>query len=393
MEIGYTSIILSILMALLPAIIWLEFLNRRQEKDPKLIFWIFIYGIFSVIPILSVQYLWYKETNTDLYDQITSSVGFLLSVVAFGGIEEIVKFLVLVYVDFKKIKIKNINDAVKYIIIAALGFAFIENILYFREFIISDKINQIFYNFTFRAIFTTCAHLVFSGIVGYHYALGRFSKSIYEQEKWQGESFPILNWLHKIFHLPVSKLFAASKIIEGLIIAVILHASYNYFLQRDLLDAALLLVIIGAIIVYYLMKMKAGYLIFMAKKGKKSMMASKDEEVVIELLGLWLQEGRYKEVEEICERLLQRDPDSNIVRLFKARAHDKLKLQTAVSALKALFSEKDYKEEKSLFEELKNKTSNSNSENIISKISEVPKNKPSIPSKKTVKKPKLTGDN
>jgi hypothetical protein len=53
-------------------------------------------------------------------------------------------------------------------------------------------------------------------------------------------------------------------------------------------------------------------------------MANKDEEVVIELLGLWFKEKKFVDVIHICQRLLERDPGNKVVMLFKAQAADKL---------------------------------------------------------------------
>ncbi|MCC7197477.1 hypothetical protein IT413_04775 [Candidatus Peregrinibacteria bacterium] len=53
-------------------------------------------------------------------------------------------------------------------------------------------------------------------------------------------------------------------------------------------------------------------------------MATKDEEVVIELLGLWFKEKKFVDVIHICQRLLERDPGNKVVMLFKAQAADKL---------------------------------------------------------------------
>ncbi|MBI4975566.1 hypothetical protein HZC20_02710 [Candidatus Peregrinibacteria bacterium] len=53
-------------------------------------------------------------------------------------------------------------------------------------------------------------------------------------------------------------------------------------------------------------------------------MAKKDEDVVVELLGMWFNDKKYVDVIHICERLLERDPDNNVVKLFKAKAMDKM---------------------------------------------------------------------
>ena len=39
---------------------------------------------------------------------------------------------------------------------------------------------------------------------------------------------------------------------------------------------------------------------------------------------MWYNQGRYEEVNQICERLLKRDPDNNVVKLFRAKTQEKL---------------------------------------------------------------------
>ena len=42
-------------------------------------------------------------------------------------------------------------------------------------------------------------------------------------------------------------------------------------------------------------------------------MARRDQDVVLELLAMWTKEGRYRDVVDICQRLLMRDPDNKVV--------------------------------------------------------------------------------
>jgi hypothetical protein len=74
----------------------------------------------------------------------------------------------------------------------------------------------------------------------------------------------------------------------------------------------------------YLLSRKTGSLTFVLADKHRSTMSVKDEEVVLELIGMWYNQGRYEEVNGICERLLKRDPDNNVVKLFKAKVQDQL---------------------------------------------------------------------
>ena len=115
-------------------------------------------------------------------------------------------------------------------------------------------------------------------------------------------------------------------VLKGLFIAISLHVVYNYLLQFNIVLPIIGFVIAGYIYLQYLLSRKAGHLILTTdiSSKKPSTIAKKDEAVVMELLGLWFQEKRYVDVIHICERLLERDPDNNVVKLFKANAIDKM---------------------------------------------------------------------
>ncbi len=74
----------------------------------------------------------------------------------------------------------------------------------------------------------------------------------------------------------------------------------------------------------HLLGQKTGNLTFILADKYKSTMESKDEDVVLELIGVWFKQKKYKQVYEICERLERRDPDNNVVKIFKSKAFDAL---------------------------------------------------------------------
>ena len=78
-------------------------------------------------------------------------------------------------------------------------------------------------------------------------------------------------------------------------------------------------------------------------------MARQDVDVVLELLGMWSKEGRYKDVVDICQRLLMRDPDNKVVQLFQAKAMEEQKLANLEESFTSLFrSQNSEMEDKSL---------------------------------------------
>ncbi len=210
---------------------------------------------------------------------------------------------------------------------------------------------DIFVIVIFRSIFTICAHLVFSGILGYYYSIAKFADPFIEQERWEGRKYRLIEFLNTHAGIPKSVLYRKLKILQGVLLAAVTHAFFNYLLDFRQLHYAILLVVVGFIYVYYLMTRKAGHLLLGYTKQRKSLMAPRDEDVVVELLGMWINEGKFAEVESICKRLLQQDPDNKVVKIFLAKAHDKKKLRHAISAIKALFSPDDMKEPENILEQ------------------------------------------
>ena len=122
-----------------------------------------------------------------------------------------------------------------------------------------------------------------------------------------------------------------------------LHAVFNLLLQFNIIIPVVVLITIGYLFLRHLLKRKVGHLVLLTdlSEKKKATMAKKDEEVVIELLAMWFSEKKYVDVIHICERLLERDPDNNVVKLFQAKALDKMDVNSTYrKILRSLFKSK-----------------------------------------------------
>jgi len=150
--------------------------------------------------------------------------------VVVGMLEEFVKYLMLRFADEEKIK--SISDAISFAIMIALGFAFIENIIYLARF--WDNVEGSFTSFTafylLRSTISVIAHVCFSAILGYFYGVANFSTEIYREEV-QKHQCVVLRWMHRIFHIRGAVLFHEAKLLEGMLLAMIVHAIFNSFLE------------------------------------------------------------------------------------------------------------------------------------------------------------------
>ncbi|MBD3330308.1 PrsW family intramembrane metalloprotease [Candidatus Peregrinibacteria bacterium] len=324
---------ISTFFAAIPVFVWLYFIFRKTEASKKTLLLVFGLGCLTAPALLGLQYVWdiFPRFNLSLFVQetFTTQTGvFIAMFMLFGAMEEIIKHYVISIIDNKTLLINTVNNTIRYSLAAALGFAFTENIYYLYEFWPSISKSELVGMYLFRSVFTACAHMIFSGIFGYYYAMGKFAIDIREQQKVRGkikgETFN--KAISKIFNLPRSKAYQQRMVLKGLTLAVVIHAAYNFILQMNVTFPVIIFVIVGALFMWYLMKRRTGNLIISTDISQKrtSTLAKNDEDVIIELLGLWFNSKRYVDVLHVCERLLQRDPDNKVVKLFKAKAMDRM---------------------------------------------------------------------
>ncbi len=147
-----------------------------------------------------------------------------------GMLEEFIKHLCLRLSDEEKIK--SVDDALAFSIIVALGFAFFENILYLHDFLTSNSptVSQMGVYYVLRSTISVAAHVCFSAIFGYYYGLAKFSHEIYQQEV-KNNQHPIFEWLHRVLHLKGETLYHEEKLMEGMLLAMVIHAVFNSLLQ------------------------------------------------------------------------------------------------------------------------------------------------------------------
>lgn len=271
------SIFLSILLATAPALVWARiFYKKDQVYKPKAI-QTFVLGIASVLPILLYKWSWrylpeinifsYTSNMTanvfSLTSVLTLPLGSVLAFMFVGVMEEYMKHIVVVKAD--RGFFRNIDDAIEFSIIAALGFAFLENILYFYYIWQFQDTQVVLLSFVFRSIFSTFAHVLFSGIYGYYYGLAYFAEPIWAEEQ-RKKRHPFINLLYTIFHFKRDRVFANEKVSEGLMFAVCLHAAFNILLELGITSFMMPFLFFGYSYLDYLFKKKEnlkkyGYLV------------------------------------------------------------------------------------------------------------------------------------
>ena len=174
----------------------------------------------------------------------------LIITVSLATLEEFVKHLVVRFADDNRLK--SIDDAIEYSILVGLGFAFAENIFYFFSAWNGGAFVQIF---IFRSILSVFAHVFFSGVFGYFYGMAHFATPIYHEEVHKNRHL-FIRMIHKIVHMKGSVLFHEEKMMEGLLIATLLHSIFNYLLQLNQIVFVVPFLFIGFFVLSYLIDKK-----------------------------------------------------------------------------------------------------------------------------------------
>ncbi len=180
---------------LLPSIIWLLFYLKKDAhpESNAIVLKIFFYGMLAAVVAAFLELGIFKLLVNPI---LTTFVGVAL-------IEETVKYLVVRFSVLRSRAFDEPLDAMIYMIIAALGFAALENLLILYSFEPGFQLWETFAFSTFRFVGATFLHALCSGAVGYFLA-----RSLYDSKKRL--------WLLGL----------------GLVAAVFLHGAYNFSIMN-----------------------------------------------------------------------------------------------------------------------------------------------------------------
>lgn len=190
------------LTGVLPALIWLWFWlheDRRHPEPRSLLTLTFILGAIAVIPAYFIEKGLYQYFPFDLGNKNTLIIGILL----WAAIEELLKFGMVYFAVFHDRHYNEPVDAMVYMITAALGFAALENSLFVWSAMQDSSAGLAFLlTGNFRFLGATLVHVVSSAALG-----GLIGIAFYGN---RAKKFFDFCW--------------------GLILAVVLHAIFNYFI-------------------------------------------------------------------------------------------------------------------------------------------------------------------
>lgn len=203
------SLISVLILAILPSLIWLFFyLKEDPHPEPRLwIFIIFIMGV-ALAPVVIFLEMFLNMWGSNILIFIIAPL-----------VEEVAKYGV-VHLSLNKNPVLNEPvDGMIYVIVAALGFAAIENVFAIFSFIpvgSSGYLNATLNFMSMRFISAVALHGLASGITGYYFSRFYFF-----------EKNPIL-------------------ILKGLLFASFLHSIYNFLIMRN--EGSYYLILIGFVL-------------------------------------------------------------------------------------------------------------------------------------------------
>jgi len=165
------SYFLFFIFGLLPSIIWLLFFLRKDvHPEPKgKVLKIFSWGALITLPAIFIERGVFEIFTKLNFPQI------LYIFFGIASVEEILKYLVVKEKIISDPEFDEPLDAMLYMIISALGFAALENLLFFFSpeiFFLSFE--EILVLASFRFITATFLHALCSGLVGYFLAYSFF---------------------------------------------------------------------------------------------------------------------------------------------------------------------------------------------------------------------------
>ncbi len=191
------KIILSLIMAAAPALFLVNYFYKKDKQKPEpkdLILKILILGILSVIPLIIIE-ITFQSLGSFIPHKPFLYAFFNAFIVA-ALCEETFKFLIVKIFVYNRKEFDEEVDGIIYCVIAGLGFACMENILY--------VLNNGIIVAVIRAFTAIPLHALAAGIMGYYIGKAKFTES---------------------------KTTERILLMKGLFLAVLIHGIYDFILM------------------------------------------------------------------------------------------------------------------------------------------------------------------
>lgn len=171
------ALLLPLLIAIVPVALLLAYFGYRDkgEKEPwPLMRRVFICGLFITIPAGLFEYA-ADNYGMDFWSNHLILYAFVTPFLFTALPEEFAKLFVVRQVAYDHPKFNELMDGITYTVIASMGFALFENVMYTVQF--GSGIGML------RAFTAVPAHALFSGVMGYSIGRAKFAKTKAEEKK------------------------------------------------------------------------------------------------------------------------------------------------------------------------------------------------------------------
>lgn len=219
----YMPMLLSFLMAVIPALflVWYFCRLAKNKTDSKtLIIKVFFIGVLSIVPVCTLEII---ISRLNLYYNWSRFYYYFFEAFIVAGLcEEYIKLAIIKIFVYNNPRFQKIIDGIIFTIVASLGFACIENIMY--------VIQNSFETAVVRGITAVPLHAVASGTMGYYIGLAKFSMD----KKEEGRLINIGLWQ-----------------------AIFIHGLYNFLILISPLFGSLYAAFVIPLLIYIYFKLKA----------------------------------------------------------------------------------------------------------------------------------------
>ena len=204
-DIPQEFIIYAIVGSLIPTFFWLWFWSRRDRfcPEPKIhLLGAFVFGALAALFTLPSQ-----SFVASIFGS-TSTIAMVL----FVSVEEYIKYACCWYIAMRNNPYYNERiDPIVYLATTALGFAALENILYFLQYLNNFELSIAAMEGGKRIVGATVLHMVTSTIIGIFISLAFFSK----------------------------KIKRTISLVFGILLAIIVHVGFNHLVTFTEVDMVL----------------------------------------------------------------------------------------------------------------------------------------------------------
>ena len=207
--------LLYLTLGLAPSIIWLLFFLKKDiHPEPKgMVLKIFFFGLLITLPAIFIERGIFEEfVKLNLPQILYIFFGIAL-------VEETLKYLVVKEKVVSDPEFDEPLDAMLYMIISALGFAALENLLFFfSPEIFLLQFEEILILVSFRFITATFLHALCSGLVGYFLAQSFFETK--NRFKLITTGLGIATILHGLYNFSIMTMEGPGRFLIPLIILI-----------------------------------------------------------------------------------------------------------------------------------------------------------------------------